>query len=98
MASRKERILGVGSLFSFNRVLLFKWRWRLFYSMYALWVRVVKVIYGEDGCYSSLLHSRFPQDPWSDILRSTQQSKFLHISLIRLLLGDLTWSYFIRDL
>ena len=48
MASKQEGGLGVGSLLSFNLDLLFKWRWRFLRCPDALWVRVVKAMYGSD--------------------------------------------------
>lgn len=54
MASRRVGGLGVGSLFAFNRVLMFKWWWRLFHHSALLCVRVVKSTYGADGGRSSL--------------------------------------------
>ncbi|GJT70924.1 putative reverse transcriptase domain-containing protein, partial [Tanacetum coccineum] len=41
--------LGVSSIRAFNYALLFKWIWRFKNDPHALWVRVVKAIYGEDG-------------------------------------------------
>nr|GFA32476.1 hypothetical protein [Tanacetum cinerariifolium] len=43
-----DRGLGVGSLKAFNMSLLLKWRWRLLNHPYALWVKVVKAIHGEE--------------------------------------------------
>nr|GFB47169.1 RNA-directed DNA polymerase, eukaryota, reverse transcriptase zinc-binding domain protein [Tanacetum cinerariifolium] len=36
-------------LFALNRALMFKWVWRFFSQKNSLWVRVVKVLHGEDG-------------------------------------------------
>lgn len=41
--------LGVNSIVALNHALLFKWIWRFMVSPNALWVRVVKAIYGERG-------------------------------------------------
>nr|GEZ76665.1 reverse transcriptase domain, reverse transcriptase zinc-binding domain protein [Tanacetum cinerariifolium] len=48
LASHDKRGLGVGSLKAFNMSLLLKWRWRLLNHPYALWVKVVKAIHGEE--------------------------------------------------
>ncbi|GJR44480.1 RNA-directed DNA polymerase, eukaryota [Tanacetum coccineum] len=41
--------LGISSLYSLNRGLLFKWVWRFFAHESTLWSRVVKAIHGDDG-------------------------------------------------
>nr|GEU97909.1 RNA-directed DNA polymerase, eukaryota, reverse transcriptase zinc-binding domain protein [Tanacetum cinerariifolium] len=41
--------LGVSSLFSLNRGLMFKWIWRFYSQDRSLWVRVIKAIYGNEG-------------------------------------------------
>lgn len=49
IASRDEGRLGIGSLFSFNRVMIFCWLWRFNHSRDLFWVRVIKSMYGSDG-------------------------------------------------
>ncbi|GKA64157.1 RNA-directed DNA polymerase, eukaryota, reverse transcriptase zinc-binding domain protein [Tanacetum coccineum] len=49
MASRLEGGLGVGSLFSLNRAMLFKWLWRFFHNPNALWVSVIRALHGHSG-------------------------------------------------
>ena len=46
LASKENGGLGVGSLFSFNKAMLFKWRCRFFKNPNALWVSVIKAIHG----------------------------------------------------
>nr|GEW85888.1 hypothetical protein [Tanacetum cinerariifolium] len=46
-----ERLRGmnIGSLKAFNLALLQKWRWRLFSSPNAHWVKVIKALHGQEG-------------------------------------------------
>lgn len=47
--SKDEGDSRVGSLFPFNRVMLFRWRWIIFHCYESLWVGVEHMIYGTDG-------------------------------------------------
>ncbi|GJQ97442.1 RNA-directed DNA polymerase, eukaryota [Tanacetum coccineum] len=49
MASKKDGGLGIGSLYGFNRALLFKWKWRFMSHPSALWVLVIKSLFGHHG-------------------------------------------------
>ncbi|GJV77198.1 reverse transcriptase domain, reverse transcriptase zinc-binding domain protein [Tanacetum coccineum] len=49
--------LCVGSLKAFNNSLLLKWRWRLLKNPYALWVKVVKLIHGDEAGWRWLFDS-----------------------------------------
>ncbi|GKB57062.1 RNA-directed DNA polymerase, eukaryota [Tanacetum coccineum] len=48
-ASKKDRGLGIGSLYGFNRALLFKWKWRFMAYPSAFWVLVIKSLFGHHG-------------------------------------------------
>ena len=48
LVARKEGGLGVGSLFSFNRAMIYRWWWRFYQSSDLLWVIVIKAIYGSN--------------------------------------------------
>nr|GEW33453.1 RNA-directed DNA polymerase, eukaryota, reverse transcriptase zinc-binding domain protein [Tanacetum cinerariifolium] len=48
-ASIEKGGLGVSSLYSLNRALMFKWIWRFTTHKSSLWARVIKAIYGNDG-------------------------------------------------
>lgn len=63
----------MGSLFSINMDTLFKWSWRLFDDPNVLWVRVMKDLYGLDGCYISLIPSTVVKDPWNIVIRVLAQ-------------------------
>ncbi|GKD18950.1 hypothetical protein Tco_1208108 [Tanacetum coccineum] len=41
--------LNIGSLKAFNLDLFQKWRWRLFSSLNAHWVKVIKALHGQEG-------------------------------------------------
>ncbi|GJR00332.1 RNA-directed DNA polymerase, eukaryota [Tanacetum coccineum] len=49
MASKKDGGLGIGSLYGFNRALLFKWKWRFMAYPSAFWVLVIKSLFGHHG-------------------------------------------------
>ena len=91
ITSPREGGLGVGSLFSFNRAMLFKWWWRFFHSPNLLWVKVIKAIYGSDGGTLTADLSRLPKGPWHGILRvlhRLQEQGMDLVSLCPTRLGD----------
>ncbi|GJW73011.1 hypothetical protein Tco_0132381 [Tanacetum coccineum] len=47
--SKKDGGLGIGSLYGFNRALLFKWKWRFMSHPSALWVLIIKSLSGHHG-------------------------------------------------
>nr|GFA29896.1 RNA-directed DNA polymerase, eukaryota, reverse transcriptase zinc-binding domain protein [Tanacetum cinerariifolium] len=49
LTSKEKGGLGVSSLFTFNRALMFKWVWRFFNQSDSLWVKVIQAIHGVDG-------------------------------------------------
>ncbi|XP_071695019.1 uncharacterized protein [Rutidosis leptorrhynchoides] len=49
LASLEKGGLNIGSLKAFNMALLMKWKWRFLSKPEALWVRIIKDIYGRDG-------------------------------------------------
>nr|GEX34438.1 hypothetical protein [Tanacetum cinerariifolium] len=49
LAHKDKGGLGVSSLFSLNKGLMFKWIWKFYTQDMSLWVRVIKAIYGEVG-------------------------------------------------
>ncbi|XP_071699976.1 uncharacterized protein [Rutidosis leptorrhynchoides] len=49
MTSLAKGGISIGSIKSFNHVLLRKWQWRLFTSRDALWGRLIKAIHGEEA-------------------------------------------------
>lgn len=63
LASKEVVGLRVGSIFAFNRALMFMWCWRFFHHPNMLWVRVVKAIYVQDGGLSSLPFRGYPSGP-----------------------------------
>jgi len=68
LVSKDDGGLGVGSLSSFNKAKLFKWRWRFFHSPNALWVFVIKAIHGTSGRCSDLSTVGTPSGPWKGIV------------------------------
>nr|GFB12140.1 RNA-directed DNA polymerase, eukaryota, reverse transcriptase zinc-binding domain protein [Tanacetum cinerariifolium] len=49
LAPKEKGGLGVSCLYALNRGLMFKWMWRFYTQNTSLWVRVIKVIHGDDG-------------------------------------------------
>ncbi|XP_071714472.1 uncharacterized protein [Rutidosis leptorrhynchoides] len=60
--------LNVGSLKAFNLALLLKWRWRLLTDSKALWVKVIKVIHGDENSGAQIRHNR--RGTWGSITSS----------------------------
>ncbi|GJW74853.1 RNA-directed DNA polymerase, eukaryota [Tanacetum coccineum] len=82
MASKKHGGLGIGSLYGFNRALLFKWKWRFLNSPLALWVRIIKSLFGNDGGFAGISSSRKVGDGratrfWEDFWIGTRPLKDL---------------------
>nr|GEV53902.1 RNA-directed DNA polymerase, eukaryota [Tanacetum cinerariifolium] len=72
LAGKELDGLGVGSIFALNRALLFKWIWRFRATYEDLWIKVIKIIYGNSGHIgaASFLSSGF--SPWIAILKATK--------------------------
>nr|GEZ08412.1 RNA-directed DNA polymerase, eukaryota, reverse transcriptase zinc-binding domain protein [Tanacetum cinerariifolium] len=62
--------LGVGSLHAKNLGLLGKWKWRFLTEKTALWRKVVKYFYGEDGGFSSRGNSIGHYGTWHGIINA----------------------------
>nr|GEZ89313.1 RNA-directed DNA polymerase, eukaryota, reverse transcriptase zinc-binding domain protein [Tanacetum cinerariifolium] len=60
LAAKDVGGLGVSSLFTLNRALMFKWVWRFFSQKNSLWVRVVKALHGDDGKIGKNVQPRYP--------------------------------------
>ena len=63
----------MGSLSSFNKTMLFKWRWRFFHNPNALWVSVIKTIHGTSGRCSDLSAMGAPSGLWKGIINVIRQ-------------------------
>ncbi|GJT40520.1 RNA-directed DNA polymerase, eukaryota, reverse transcriptase zinc-binding domain protein [Tanacetum coccineum] len=64
LASKDKGSLGVSSLFTLNRALMFKWVWRSFTQSSSLWVRVIKAIHRGDGKIGNRANTLFWEDAW----------------------------------
>ena len=84
LADMQEGGLGVGSLLSFNRAMLFKWWWRFSHNPTLLWVKVVKAIYGADGGSSRLNPTQISKGPWSGILCLLRRLRTLQLDFLSL--------------
>lgn len=81
IASKDDGGLWIGSLFSFNIAMIFRW-WRRFYkSPNLLWVRVIKVIYGWEGGCRNLISPTSVQGSWVSIIRMFTQLRHKDIDL-----------------
>ncbi|GKA63842.1 hypothetical protein Tco_0763448, partial [Tanacetum coccineum] len=98
LASLDKGGLGVGSLKSFSKALLLKWRWRLFQNPNALWVHVVKAIHGDKagvdirGCQTNKV--------WASIvgmINHLYSSGIVPLKSIRFKVGDGSSIHFLKD-
>ncbi|KAL4563757.1 hypothetical protein LXL04_027802 [Taraxacum kok-saghyz] len=60
--------LEIGSLVSFNVALILKWKWRFFQSQNALWVRLIRGIYGSRGGFFASRRVVDGCSPWSRVV------------------------------
>nr|GEZ45575.1 RNA-directed DNA polymerase, eukaryota, reverse transcriptase zinc-binding domain protein [Tanacetum cinerariifolium] len=74
LAAKDVGGLGVSSLFTLNRGLMFKWVWRFFSQKNSLWVRVVKALHGEDGKIGKKVQPRYPSI-WFNIINEIKSLK-----------------------
>nr|GEZ03358.1 RNA-directed DNA polymerase, eukaryota, reverse transcriptase zinc-binding domain protein [Tanacetum cinerariifolium] len=72
LATKKNGGLGVSSLFSLNRALLFKWIWRFISNGASLWSRLITAIHGVNEAINSE-HKSSIGSLWLDIIRETQK-------------------------
>ncbi|GJY97333.1 hypothetical protein Tco_0514243 [Tanacetum coccineum] len=88
LASKDKGGLGMSSLFTLNRALMFKWVWRFFTQSSSLWAMVIKAIHGGDRKIGKKAKSSFPSI-WLDIVhgvklfkdRGTDLVNFIHKKL-----------------
>ncbi|GKE11595.1 hypothetical protein Tco_1415146 [Tanacetum coccineum] len=75
MASCPKEGLGVGSLFSLDRAMLFKWFWRFFYNPNTLWVSVIRALHGHSGRLRDLSTVGAHYGLWKGIIAAFRQLK-----------------------
>ncbi|GJU52083.1 RNA-directed DNA polymerase, eukaryota, reverse transcriptase zinc-binding domain protein [Tanacetum coccineum] len=80
LASKDKGGLGVSSLFALNRALMFKWVWRFIFQSSSLWVRVIKVLHGEDGKIGKKVNSTY-SSLWLNIIHEVELLKQQGIDL-----------------
>ncbi|XP_052625816.1 uncharacterized protein LOC128132862 [Lactuca sativa] len=100
LTSRDDGGLGIGSLFSFNRALIFRWWWRFYHCPDLLWVRVIKSIYGLDGACRNLRYPIIGHGSWRGVVRMFSQLRQKDIdlqSLCPIRVGDGTRTSFWHD-
>ncbi|GKB04618.1 RNA-directed DNA polymerase, eukaryota, reverse transcriptase zinc-binding domain protein [Tanacetum coccineum] len=73
LSSFEKEGLNIGSLKAFNLALLQKWRWRMYYFLNALWIKVIKAHHGEEGGFDN--HGCKFNGTWAKIVGS---SNYLH--------------------
>ncbi|GJV01931.1 RNA-directed DNA polymerase, eukaryota, reverse transcriptase zinc-binding domain protein [Tanacetum coccineum] len=89
LADKAKGGLGVSSLYAINRGLMIKWLWGFYAQNTSLWVRVVKVIHGEEGKVGQNISSQF-YSCWLNIVKdvSVLQAKGVNVmNYVRLKLG-----------
>nr|GFA27462.1 reverse transcriptase domain, reverse transcriptase zinc-binding domain protein [Tanacetum cinerariifolium] len=70
LKDRNKGGLGVGNLLAKNLRLLGKWKWRFLSDVNALWRKVIKNFYGEDGGFGMSRTNGRKRSVWSDIISS----------------------------
>nr|GEW34336.1 RNA-directed DNA polymerase, eukaryota [Tanacetum cinerariifolium] len=81
LASKDKGGLGVSSLFTLNRALMFKWVWRFNTQCFSLWARVIKALHGYDGKIGQKVKSCYPS-LWLDIIHEVEMFKSRGIDLL----------------
>ncbi|GJY09090.1 RNA-directed DNA polymerase, eukaryota, reverse transcriptase zinc-binding domain protein [Tanacetum coccineum] len=81
LASKEKGGLGVSSLYTLNRTLMFKWVWRFFTQSSSLWARVIKAIHGEDGKIGKKVKCTYPSI-WLDIVQEVKLFKYRGTHLV----------------
>ncbi|GJW29619.1 hypothetical protein Tco_0046494 [Tanacetum coccineum] len=81
-ASKATGGLSIGSIYSLNASLLFKWIWRFRCSPNDIWVKVIKEIHGIDGGIGRGRLFKSSKSPWNAILRSVQHLQLKGIDLL----------------
>nr|GEZ66038.1 RNA-directed DNA polymerase, eukaryota, reverse transcriptase zinc-binding domain protein [Tanacetum cinerariifolium] len=82
LTSKERGGLGVSSLFTLNRALMFKWVWRFFNQSDSLWVRVIHAIHGVDGRIGRAGNVGYTSI-WCDIIKEMDRLASHGIDLIR---------------
>ncbi|GKB07984.1 ALA-interacting subunit 3-like protein [Tanacetum coccineum] len=83
MASCPKEGLGVESLFSLDRAMLFKWFWRFFYNPNALWVSVIRALHSRSGRLCDLSTVGAHYGSWKGIIAAFRQLKDRGVGLQR---------------
>nr|GEY43581.1 RNA-directed DNA polymerase, eukaryota, reverse transcriptase zinc-binding domain protein [Tanacetum cinerariifolium] len=81
LAAKDVGGLGVSSLFALNRALMFKWVLRFFSQKNSSWVRVVKLLHGEDGRIGKKVQPMYPST-WLNIINEIESLKLHGIDLV----------------
>ncbi|GJS89701.1 RNA-directed DNA polymerase, eukaryota, reverse transcriptase zinc-binding domain protein [Tanacetum coccineum] len=91
LASKEKGGLGIGSLYSLNHALIQKWRWRYFNNPHALWVQVIKAIYGKHGDDPSFYNHVRDQGIWGRIVKainSLHEKELVPLSFLQRRVGN----------
>ncbi|GKC22928.1 RNA-directed DNA polymerase, eukaryota [Tanacetum coccineum] len=78
---KKDGGLGIGSLFSFNRALLYKWKWRFRTMSDVLWVKIIKSIFGHDGGMLAPAFTANSNSIWINMLKASKDLDSKNVSL-----------------
>ncbi|KAL4559864.1 hypothetical protein LXL04_032010 [Taraxacum kok-saghyz] len=77
LAKKEKGGLDIGSLVSFNLALVLKWKWRFFQCPDSLWVRFLKIVYGENGSFFNGRCVAVGASPWSRVVAANRK---LHVT------------------
>ncbi|GKF29167.1 hypothetical protein Tco_0095509 [Tanacetum coccineum] len=73
MARKEDGGLGIGSLYGFNRALRYKWKWQFRTAPDALWVKIIKSLFGHDGGLLAYKYTGNSNSIWVNILKASKE-------------------------
>ncbi|GJX27560.1 RNA-directed DNA polymerase, eukaryota, reverse transcriptase zinc-binding domain protein [Tanacetum coccineum] len=101
MARKEDGGLGIGSLYGFNRALLYKWKWRFRTAPDALWVKIIKSLFGHDGGLLVYKYTGNSNSIWVNILKASKELESKNVgldALVKKQIGDGMDTKFWEDL
>ncbi|GKG57824.1 hypothetical protein Tco_0587422, partial [Tanacetum coccineum] len=72
LASKELGGLGVGSISTLNKALMFKWIWRFMVTFEDMWIKAIKNVYGSSSRIGDALFPSSASSPWIAILKATK--------------------------
>ncbi|GJU08211.1 RNA-directed DNA polymerase, eukaryota [Tanacetum coccineum] len=91
MARKEDGGLGIGSLYGFNRALRYKWKWQFRTAPDALWVKIIKSLFGHDGGLLAYKYTGNSNSIWVNILKASKELESKNVgldALVKKQIGD----------